>query len=597
MKKKLLLSVLTLFVASLFAVNVNAQTTMLGIPFGDASKTPVNVPSTNSKMGAINSEPFDFSRIQFAVNGSTCEIYGANTSSGPTSTVQNCMFGEGMLKKIILTDLEEELKPAGVTALFTGGYTQDSDPKSVLGNWFTGYCLDAEKKYPFYGLLSNPVNINASNLDQSVQFINELGAWMADHQDVTAAKNVLRFMLQAVITNNKDLYNAYLSDNVYIEDLTFTHSFENDSQALATLLTTDNTVTFTVTSIRKFNQTARTVNQPVSVNKSGLVSATSPLFDLYSVRDLDKVGSNYEDALWILEHSYPTISLDRTLELAGVNKDTLKTEIINLQKGLSNDLFLRRLIADGSLGYGQSQKDSISDDEIDDYIESYVYGTIQYAVWYVNNAKFEISETEQVTLGDRILNAPELNKIYQYYIKEKGKHSGYGNPTYLSSKINVDGDDNFTTTDSGYRFGPYKVSYSALSGSNVNISLKDQLDGVKIVNKDGTVIADVENGGEYYIEISKKAKLGSVVVNLEADVTTFSPSSNRGRIYSPNAGLYQNVITGGKYVDGKLSGTHTLTVNAKTGVENVAVLLMVTLVAFSLGYLVLSYKNKPVELS
>ena len=32
-----------------------------------------------------------------------------------------------------------------------------------------------------------------------------------------------------------------------------------------------------------------------------------------------------------------------------------------------------------------------------------------------------------------------------------------------------------------------------------------------------------------------------------------------------------------------------------TGVENVAILLVITLVSFSIGYLVLGYKNKPVE--
>jgi hypothetical protein len=39
-----------------------------------------------------------------------------------------------------------------------------------------------------------------------------------------------------------------------------------------------------------------------------------------------------------------------------------------------------------------------------------------------------------------------------------------------------------------------------------------------------------------------------------------------------------------------------LLVNAKTGVENVAILLMVTLVAFTLAYLLLSYKQKSIQL-
>ena len=56
-------------------------------------------------------------------------------------------------------------------------------------------------------------------------------------------------------------------------------------------------------------------------------------------------------------------------------------------------------------------------------------------------------------------------------------------------------------------------------------------------------------------------------------------------------------MSGGKVTSETIQGEFKVITNAKTGVENVAMLLMVTLVAFTLGYLVLSYKNKPIQLS
>ena len=56
-------------------------------------------------------------------------------------------------------------------------------------------------------------------------------------------------------------------------------------------------------------------------------------------------------------------------------------------------------------------------------------------------------------------------------------------------------------------------------------------------------------------------------------------------------------MSGGSIETSDINTSFDIVINAKTGVEDVAVLLMVTLVAFSLGYLVLSYKTKPVELS
>ena len=55
-------------------------------------------------------------------------------------------------------------------------------------------------------------------------------------------------------------------------------------------------------------------------------------------------------------------------------------------------------------------------------------------------------------------------------------------------------------------------------------------------------------------------------------------------------------MSGGKLNVTNISTNFSDDYNAKTGVENVAMLLMVTLVAFSLGYMVLSFKAKPLGL-
>ena len=88
------------------------------------------------------------------------------------------------------------------------------------------------------------------------------------------------------------------------------------------------------------------------------------------------------------------------------------------------------------------------------------------------------------------------------------------------------------------------------------------------------------------------------VLHLElVDAVGFDPATNRGKVYSPIFVNAQNVMVGGKIKSITVEKDFDLVYNPKTGVENIAVLLMVTLVAFSLGYLVLSYRAKPVGLN
>ena len=116
--------------------------------------------------------------------------------------------------------------------------------------------------------------------------------------------------------------------------------------------------------------------------------------------------------------------------------------------------------------------------------------------------------------------------------------------------------------------------------------------GIKIKNASGTEINTIAPNTEFYVEVSKNAQLGSIQLEASVEANVYVPDQNRGRIYYPVYSLAQNLMSGGQIGKDIVTKDFTVIVNAKTGVENVAVLLIVTLVAFSLGYLVLSYKGK-----
>ena len=616
MKKKLLLSVLALFVFAICTVKVDARSTMFGIPFGNTSQTPEVIPTESDVIGAFITEVFDFSRVQFE-----------STTEGTT------INGSGTMRKIVLTDIKNQLKPGKIVNILKGTETfptNQAEYKNVLGKWFIGYCLDNSKNYPLTGLLSGPMHIAGADsrvfLQDYANYAGRLTAYSTEGlsgikgacttnpstqcDGELLASSILGFALENLIINNKDLFNAYgyVTVDEFTASATFTDANDNavanypDPDIASPnfiilknlLLNSDFSAVFTITKISK-NGTQSTISQQIPMNQETLGST---LFDRYNVLGIDKMGSGYDDAIWIIEHSYPTISLDKTFETVGITepeKATVISDLATLQTHAATDAAFLAGVSMGLYENSIVSPDSLSDTQKQALLESYVYSTIQYAIWNVTDT---YTGTNGEKLGGSIKNVTGLDKIYKYYVGQKGKHSGYASASTISTEVTVETTDKYTETDNGYKFGPFKASYTALETKPINLAFKETEDGVKFVNADGTVIDKVDNGGEYYIEVSKKAKVGSIEVNLTTDdVETFIPNTNRARIYTHVNGVFQNVITGGKVENKKLTASHVITVNAKTGVENVAVLLMVTLVAFSLGYLVLSYKNKPVELS
>ena len=155
------------------------------------------------------------------------------------------------------------------------------------------------------------------------------------------------------------------------------------------------------------------------------------------------------------------------------------------------------------------------------------------------------------------------------------------------------------TTKTAYIYGPFSATYDVVDAGDMTVTITNEdKTGIKVVDKDGREITTIGKNEEFYIECLKTAKIGSVKgkVTLE-NAAMFKPSGDRGRVYFPTFTVGQNTISAGKIIHSNIVEEFDFATNAKTGVENIALLLMVTLVAFTLAYLVLSYKQKPVKLS
>ena len=129
MKKKLFASVLALFMFIVLIVGVRADASkysLLGISFLESPKASNITPAANTLMYAGVTDPFDFSRVVFAKTG------------GGT------MNGKGQLKKIVLSD---GLNAGNIAAGNLG-------VNAFNENWFTAYCLDGEKMYPEFSILT-----------------------------------------------------------------------------------------------------------------------------------------------------------------------------------------------------------------------------------------------------------------------------------------------------------------------------------------------------------------------------------------------------------------------------------------------------------
>ncbi len=532
MKKKILLSLLTFFAFGFFALNVNA--TILNIPSDTEAKAPLDIPSENEMIYAALAEPFDFSSIKFTVDGKDNEYIAGHSS----------------MQKIFLTTKPDFTK----TGL------------AVLGdNWFTAYCLDGNLKYPQYGFLNSGLAKSASDSKNYKEMLdNYVLAALLNNKDIYKVVEEKGDPLYAPtveyeVVNPKYEANDKTVEQQYIEYLDAGNALEVKVNKIVYLIyqSPSKEITADELGLKKLE----TSDANFSFKKE------DALLDKYTTTKMN--SRSYDHALWILEHSYPTLELKQTLEVAGADYDKLVEEL----------------------------KITGEEDAKRKQVGNYVYATIQYAIW----KSYDGIDDNGNKLGSTLVGSEELNKLYQYLILDRPEYNGYGSLKFTNT-LTLDqpasGKELYKSTDKKFIYGPYKANCDVLSGGNISLSVSSTVkDGIRAVDANGNVINEIEPGKEFYIESEKEARVSNASIKLTLKgATAFEPSTNRGRIYYAHYPFAQNVMSGGKIVNLDLEKSFDLIYNPKTGVENVAVLLLITLVAFSLAYLVLSYKSKSVEL-
>ena len=148
-----------------------------------------------------------------------------------------------------------------------------------------------------------------------------------------------------------------------------------------------------------------------------------------------------------------------------------------------------------------------------------------------------------------------------------------------------------------YIYGPYSVKHDLFSISSITLEFGETIEGATIINRSGEEVDSIGINEQFYIKCAKDAKVTEANVVIKSiNATTFYPSTNRGRIYYAYYPNTQNVVSGGKLVNHEFEKNFDLVFNPKTGIEDVGVVFFAVIIAFSLGYVALAYKNKPVEL-
>ena len=556
MKKKLLKGAIAFVALFAFMIFVYGYDSKLEIPF-TLSVYPkdrtINIPAEGTELYSTLADKFDFSRVVF--------------SEGSEET-----YGSTYMRKILLFTTPDFTK-TGVDALGN--------------NWFAAYCLDSDLKYPDYGIMTSSHYLGTdSTTDGKITRFNEIVLAALFNTGGSNIKNLLKNgpLDEEIIVNYTDDITEAVMTNIV-------DSIDSGD------LTTQYTVGFT--SIQFGDPAQYTISVysdvPEGMNNAlqganGVYTLTFTGADVYFLKYKAETpsGKDYTKALWIIEHSYPTLPIRESLEKAGADYDTLSSQIAALQATDSPD--------DQA---GTPPISNLSGSTLDAYVENYVYSTVQYAIWYVQNK----DDADGDTIFNSIKNVSELDKLYKYLINNATDSSSYSGSEHYTNEVTITkpekGKEIYQEKTDYYIYGPYGASYNALSNDAISLTITNtDKTGISLVDKDGNVINSVANGGEFYIKVDKKAKIASVTGTASVEhVTTFSPVTDRARVYTSFFPLAQNVMSGGKVNEISISKPWQADYNAKTGVENIALLLMVTLVAFSLGYMVLSFKAKPIGLN
>lgn len=538
MKKNIIKLITVLFVSILFIFGVDA----LSVPKNEAARVPSRIPEPGSKLYATVQEAFDFSKIKFS-NGIE-ELPGY-------SSMRKIVFSEGF------------------------EFDKTNGKFGVKDDWFTAYCLDGRLKYPedgFYfsqftgktdiaAVVKNMVKTALLNQSNSSKKMYELLGQLRGAVGIDVSYE-MPLKEDGTKMTDEELGNKMLASSTTPMEIEITG-----------VVASNGTSTPIVINAAELNEAAGTTGSTFKLKVSSSVEDSNIIFNRYTTEALDTT-LNYNRALWMIEHSYPTLSLQESLTVAGADYNKLVTEI----KALDS---------------------TATDNNIASLVENYVYSTVQYAVWKVNDGV----DYNGKTLGNELIGSEELNKLYKYLIQDKGNgfYANYGQSQYTEDLTIVTPKSKkeiYEETNDVYKYGPYKVNGGFLETGKIYLTVKDaDKNGVKLVNKAGDAVSEVNSGEEFFVLTNKKSKIANITIEASApDAKIFVPTGNRGRIYYANSVTTQNVITGGKIETKAVNANFELLFNPGTGVEDVGMLFIITLIAFTVGYLVLSHKNQPVEL-
>ena len=313
----------------------------------------------------------------------------------------------------------------------------------------------------------------------------------------------------------------------------------------------------------------------MDLNQNINLTLEKALYEKYKVEQANTANvKGYEQAMWIISNTYPMITIDNMLsKINGVTLDGIKDDIKKLEGTVSDEL-----------------------------IDSYIYSIVQYAVWHVTGSRDAENNTigNEISATDSSITIPNLAKLYSYLITEGKKHDTY-NPGTIKINVNKPEKPVEKETNTEITSGKYSFSTDSSLVKTIVVSIENNEDGnIKLLdsdNKEMTLINgiyELNSGEEFTISVPRKSNITKVTINAYAKGEIYDVSS--ARKYSPYLVLNQSFITGRMTTEIDASATLNVDIGPATGVENVAILLVITLVSFSIGYLVLGYKNKPVDM-
>lgn len=234
-------------------------------------------------------------------------------------------------------------------------------------------------------------------------------------------------------------------------------------------------------------------------------------------------GAVYDKMLWVIEHSYPAISMSTMMHDAGADYDRLYTEIAASQGGLSSA-------------------------ELDELVETIVYATIQEAVWHHQPAK--VNDDPERFIGAKLIQGHQDTKLlYEYLTQERDEYTNYRSKVFgYSISIEHPADLTPAQNGAGYIYGPFSVSSDMLSSGTIELSIDAGGVNASVTDSDGTVLGVVRAGQEFFVRTDARPDAALALKARTNNALTLT-RSDRGRMYvhadAQQAAELQPVGTGG----------------------------------------------------